>query len=77
MFLKFILVPALGLLGFTPVGVAAGSVAAAFQSTFLGGYIASGSLFAICQGIAMAVWSKLLLINFDILTSSSYSRLLM
>ena len=35
--------------GFTSAGVAAGSIAAAAQSTFYGGYVASGSAFAIAQ----------------------------
>ena len=39
---------ALGAVGFTTAGVAAGSAAAAVQS-FFGGYVASGSLFALCQ----------------------------
>ena len=40
---------ALGAAGFTASGVAAGSVAAAVQSSVYGGYVASGSLFALCQ----------------------------
>ncbi|XP_068727613.1 uncharacterized protein [Montipora capricornis] len=40
---------ALGAAGFTASGVAAGSAAAAVQSSFFGGYVASGSLFALCQ----------------------------
>ena len=40
---------ALGAAGFTASGVAAGSAAAAVQSTVFGGYVASGSLFALCQ----------------------------
>ena len=40
---------ALGAAGFTASGVAAGSAAAAVQSSVYGGYVASGSLFALCQ----------------------------
>ncbi|XP_068676157.1 tauropine dehydrogenase-like isoform X2 [Montipora foliosa] len=40
---------ALGAFGFGASGVAAGSAAAAVQSSFFGGYVASGSLFALCQ----------------------------
>ena len=40
---------ALGAAGFTASGVAAGSVAAAVQSSVYGGYVASESLFALCQ----------------------------
>ena len=40
---------ALGAAGFTASGVAFGSAAAAVQSTVLGGSVASGSLFALCQ----------------------------
>ena len=40
---------ALGAAGFTASGVAAGSAAAAVQSSIFGGYLASGSLFALCQ----------------------------
>lgn len=44
----------LPLLGFGSLGVTAGSLAAWFHSTFLGGYIASGSVFAVLQSIGMA-----------------------
>jgi len=49
----------LGLIGFSPIGPVAGSLAAVIQSTVYGGAVASGSLFAILQGIAMAspIWS--------------------
>ena len=40
---------ALGAAGFTASGVAFGSAAAAVQSSVYGGYVASGSLFALCQ----------------------------
>ena len=42
-----ILAPIANLLGFSSTGVVAGTTAAWFQGTFLGGYIASGSAFAI------------------------------
>ena len=40
--------------GFTSAGVAAGSVAAIAQSTFYGGYVASGSWFALAQSAGAA-----------------------
>ncbi|KAG9003996.1 hypothetical protein FRB95_001617 [Tulasnella sp. JGI-2019a] len=43
----------LGLLGFSSVGPVAGSAAAAIQSGFYGGAIASGSAFALAQAAAM------------------------
>ncbi|KAG8172863.1 hypothetical protein JTE90_011266 [Oedothorax gibbosus] len=46
-----IAVPALG---FTSVGVAAGSAAAAYQSAVLGGTIVSGSTFAVLQSVGAA-----------------------
>ena len=52
----FILVPLANMLGFGSLGVGAGTAAAWYQSTFLGGYISSGSLFASFQSIAMMVW---------------------
>ena len=45
---------ALGAAGFTTSGVAAGSAAAAIQSTFYGGYVASGSTFALLQSAGAA-----------------------
>lgn len=45
--------PILAALGFTSLGVSAGSLAAMWQST-MGGVIASGGLFATLQSIAMA-----------------------
>lgn len=63
MVLGIVFVSALNLLGFSSTGVVAGSAAAWFQSTFLGGIIASGSLFSLFQSAAMlAVWK--VLINF-------------
>ena len=44
----------LGAAGFTTSGVAAGSAAAAIQSTFYGGYVASGSTFALLQSAGAA-----------------------
>jgi len=41
-------------IGFTKAGVAAGSLAAAYQSSVLGGYIASGSLFSLAQSAGAA-----------------------
>ena len=49
-----IAVAGLGLIGFSPIGPVAGSLAAGIQAMFYGGSIASGSLFAILQSIAMA-----------------------
>ncbi|KAI9145798.1 hypothetical protein BKA69DRAFT_1049618 [Paraphysoderma sedebokerense] len=50
-----ILLPAaLGAVGFTSAGVAAGSAAAGIQSAVYGGYVASGSAFAVCQSIGAA-----------------------
>ncbi|CAE6477652.1 unnamed protein product [Rhizoctonia solani] len=40
-------------LGFGPAGVAAGSVAAAWQSTAFGGFVTAGSAFAILQSLGM------------------------
>ena len=40
---------ALGAVGFTSTGVAAGSIAAGVQSTLYGGSVAAGSVFALCQ----------------------------
>lgn len=45
--LGLVLLPIANMLGFSSTGVVAGTAAAWFQSTFLGGYIASGSAFAI------------------------------
>ena len=44
----------LGAVGFTAGGVAAGSVAASIQSVFYGGYVASGSAFALAQSAGAA-----------------------
>ncbi|XP_060607237.1 interferon alpha-inducible protein 27-like protein 2B [Ruditapes philippinarum] len=44
---------ALGALGFTSAGIAAGSAAAAWMSSY-GGAVASGSLLAVCQSIGAA-----------------------
>ncbi|XP_076357678.1 interferon alpha-inducible protein 27, mitochondrial-like [Tachypleus tridentatus] len=44
----------LSALGFSTVGVTAGSAAALFQSVFYGGSIASGSLFSFLQSIGAA-----------------------
>lgn len=52
-FLSIVAVGALGLIGFSPVGPVAGSIAAVVQSTVYGGAVASGSFFAIAQSIAM------------------------
>ena len=41
-------------MGFTTAGVAAGSVAAATQSAVYGGYLASGSEFALAQSAGAA-----------------------
>ena len=41
----------LALAGFTSAGVGAGSLAAAYQSSVLGGTIVSGSGFAVCQSL--------------------------
>ena len=45
---------ALTAMGFTTAGVAAGSVAAATQSAVYGGYVASGSTFALGQSAGAA-----------------------
>jgi len=44
--------PALGLVGFGPLGPVAGSAAAAWQSSI--GLVQAGSFFAWCQGVAMS-----------------------
>jgi len=48
----------LGLIGFSPLGPVAGSIAAGIQATCYGGAVASGSVFAVLQSIAMVspVW---------------------
>lgn len=48
---SFLAVPVLGAVGFTAVGPAAGSAAAAWQSSI--GLVRAGSLFSWCQGVAM------------------------
>ena len=48
-----ILVGVLGLIGFSPLGPVAGSLAAVIQSCVYGGAVASGSIFAVLQSIAM------------------------
>ena len=55
---SIIAIAGLGLIGFSPIGPVAGSLAAGIQATFYGGSITSGSLFAILQSIAMVspVW---------------------
>ncbi|PGH14370.1 hypothetical protein AJ80_05960 [Polytolypa hystricis UAMH7299] len=45
----------LGLLGFGPLGPIAGSAAAWYQATFLGGLIGAGSLFSLLQWLAMTI----------------------
>ena len=45
---------ALGAAGFTGAGVAAGSIAASIQSAVYGGFVASGSLFALAQSAGAA-----------------------
>ena len=45
---------ALAAMGFTAVGVAAGSVAATTQSAVYGKYVASGSAFALAQSVGAA-----------------------
>ena len=45
---------ALGAIGFAATGPVAGSIAAIIQSTVYGGAVASGSVFAILQSIAMS-----------------------
>jgi hypothetical protein len=44
----------LGAIGFAVTGPVGGSIAAYVQSTFYGGAVASGSIFATLQSIAMA-----------------------
>ena len=51
---SMIAVGVLGCIGFSPIGPVAGSLAAVIQATVYGGAVASGSVFAILQGIAMA-----------------------
>jgi len=46
----FAVPPLLGVLGFTGAGVASGTAAAAWQSSFMG-FVPKGSLFAVCQSI--------------------------
>ena len=46
---------ALTAMGFTAAGVAAGSVVATSQSPVYGGYVASGSAFALAQSVGAAV----------------------
>ena len=46
---------ALTAMGFTAAGVAAGSVVATTQSAVYGGYVASGSAFALAQSVGAAV----------------------
>lgn len=53
-FLSWALVTALGAIGFAVTGPVAGTVAAGIQSVFYGGAVASGSLFAWAQAVAMA-----------------------
>ena len=62
---SMIAVLGLGLIGFSPIGPVAGSLAAGMQAIFYGGSIASGSLFAILQSIAMAspIWFLSFLLN--------------
>lgn len=48
---SFLAVPILGAVGFTAAGPAAGSAAAAWQSSI--GLVRAGSLFSWCQGVAM------------------------
>ncbi|CCM05725.1 uncharacterized protein FIBRA_07957 [Fibroporia radiculosa] len=49
--LSYLCPPILGTIGFTPGGVAAGSMAAGIQSSI--GNVVAGSMFAICQSITM------------------------
>lgn len=49
-----LVVGALALIGFSPLGPVAGSIAAVIQSCFYAGGVVSGSWFAIAQAIAMA-----------------------
>ena len=44
------------IVGFTATGIKAGSAAALMQSTFYGGLIAKGSLFANLQSFATVTW---------------------
>jgi hypothetical protein len=52
--LTWIAITVLGVIGFAVTGPVAGSLAALIQSTVYGGAVASGSVFATLQGIAMA-----------------------
>ena len=52
--LTYIGVTILGIIGFAVTGPVGGSLAALIQSTFYGGAVASGSLFAMAQAAAMA-----------------------
>lgn len=52
--LTWIAVTILGVIGFAVTGPVAGSLAAIIQSTVYGGAVASGSVFATLQSIAMA-----------------------
>jgi hypothetical protein len=51
--LTFIALAALGAVGFGPVGIVGGSIAATIQSVFYGGAVASGSVFALLTSFAM------------------------
>lgn len=53
-FLSVLAVGGLALIGFSPAGPVAGSIAAIVQATAYGGAVTSGSAFAIAQSIAMA-----------------------
>jgi hypothetical protein len=50
----FIVLLAILACGFAPAGVIAGSLASLIQSVCYGGFVASGSLFAMCQSIGAA-----------------------
>ena len=52
--LTYLFVTILGVIGFAVTGPVAGSLAALIQSTVYGGAVASGSWFALAQGVAMA-----------------------
>jgi len=51
--LTWIAITILGAIGFAVTGPVAGSIAAIVQSTCYGGAVASGSIFATLQSIAM------------------------
>ena len=64
--------------GFTSAGVAAGSLAAATQSAIYGGYVASGSVFALAQSAGAAgIYTELheLTISMGKQLSDFYGRL--